>query len=404
MSMMQTWNRFWFERRSTESLCLLRIFFGSVFLMKMTGFANLQRFLRLDMEFPDHWFNDREDYYLEVFRMPISGLEWLPVPEFWQYQTLEYILLFAGMFFVVGLFTRAAGITIASIWMYMFLLSQFTYRHHVMLIAIVMLVLACSRCDDHYSLRAFIRGKFHERPLRMILPIRLLQGMVSIIYLFSTMGKLNPSWFTGDIMLIFKHQGSVSGDFPDFLDWFFSFGATASLEEWFFRSLAWFTLFAEGFLIFGFWIPRLRHFAILIGLMLHLGIDLTMSVSTFSFQMFAVYTIFILPESRQHLAVYDGSTPAVLRRVNRLRLLDWFQRVRWVDASEAPAGTVPDTVSEADVSSGRIVVVGTDGRARTGYRALTWLFSRFPITFVPSWVMRLPGISWLGSRLVWRTA
>ena len=97
------WNRFWFEERSTESLCLLRIFFGAVFLMKMTGFHNLQRIGKLRARFPNHTFREESDYFLGAFRLPVPGFEWLPVPELWQYQALETVLLIAGLFFVVGL-------------------------------------------------------------------------------------------------------------------------------------------------------------------------------------------------------------------------------------------------------------------------------------------------------------
>ena len=76
--------------------------------------------------------------------------------------------------------------------------------------------------------------------------------------------------------------------------------------EYFWRSLGTFTVFAEGLLVFGLWFPRLRRFTILIGIMLHLGIDLTIGVATFSMQLMALYIVFIYPESKMNTVYYDS--------------------------------------------------------------------------------------------------
>lgn len=389
-TVIDAWNRFWFEKRSTETLCLFRIFFGLVFLMKMTGFSNLQHVGQLSARFPSHKFKDISTYYMEVFRLPVPGFSWLPVPELWQYQALEYILMIAAVFFIIGLFTRTAGSTIALIWLYQFLLSQWIYRHHVMVILVVMLIMAWSRSDDHFSVASYLRGKRVERPLRMILPIRMLQVSVCIIYLFSFLGKLNPGWITGDIMLVFRHQYSVQGDFRELLNWFFAFPAMAGFEDISYRSLAWFTLFVEGLLVFGFWIPRLMRFSILMGIVLHLGIDLTMSVATFSFQMFALYTVFVRPEAGSTLVLYDGTSARAAYWMRWCRLFDWLRRFSWVDLREAS----PDQREGLDLelAKGRLVVREADGRFQYGYRSFVALCKRFPLTFLPSWILRVPCI------------
>ena len=380
--MITRWNQFWYEERSTQSLCLLRIFFGAVFIMKMTGFGNLQYPFRWFMEFPVHKFYDEIDYYLHGFHLPVPGFEWLPVLDLWQYQILDYMLLIAGVLFTIGILTRPSAWVITVIWSYQFFVSQFSYRHHIMLFLIVMTIFAFSRCDEHYSLKAYLRGPDSDRPKRSILPIRMVQVLVTIIYFFGFSGKLNPSWFSGDIMLAFYDQGSIAGDFVTLLDLFFSIPLFSGLMELFYRSLAWFTLVVEGGLVIGLWLPKWRRLSLALGLLLHLGIDLTMNVSTFSFEMFAVYLAFILPESGQHTVFYRGDNAKQGTIKRWASLFDWFQRFTWVDVCKE--GTEADRMP-SDLRS--IQITGCDGVVRTGKDAFIWFCACCPLLFLASWPM-----------------
>ena len=166
---------------------------------------------------------------------------------------------------------------------------------------------------------------------RKILPIRMLQVVISIIYFFSFIQKLRGGWLTGDIMIVFHDQGSIYGPFIDLLDNIFSNQILRPYEHYCWRFFSWFTLFAEGLLVFGFWVPRLRRFTMLVGVILHFGIDLTMRVAAFSFQMFCVYMAFILPEAKQHRFLYNGDNSSHKILVFIGKLLDWFQRIKWVN-------------------------------------------------------------------------
>lgn len=99
---MNKWNKFWFEERSRQSLCLLRIFYGIVFLFKLTGFHNLQYIDRLKFRFTKHTFSRDKDFYLEDFSNPVPGFDWLPIPSFTQYQAVEDILFVCTFFLLLG--------------------------------------------------------------------------------------------------------------------------------------------------------------------------------------------------------------------------------------------------------------------------------------------------------------
>ncbi len=278
----------------------------------------------MGFKFPKYSFYLQRDFHLEGFRNPVPGFEWLPVPNFYQYQFIEELLLIASVFFILGIFTRFIGVFISLTFTYLFLISQFNYHHHTFLFIVVLLILGFSRCNEHYSIDSLIYQK--DKKKRIILPIRLLQVFISIVYSFSFIQKLNYSWISGDIILLFLKERTIRGDFPEFIN------STLSMPylEYFWRSLGPFTIFTEGLLAFGLWFPGLRRFTLLMGIILHTGIDLTIGVATFSMQMMALYIVFLYPESKMNTVYYDSKN--LMHRFLLLpgKLLDWFQRIEWV--------------------------------------------------------------------------
>jgi len=372
--LIRLWNKFWFEERSRQSLCLLRIFFGIIFFFKLTGFHNLQRIGEMRFRFPKYSFYSERNFHFEGFKNPIPGFEWLPVPDFYQYHIIEELLLIASVFFILGIFTRYIGIFISVVFTYLFLLSQFSYHHHTFLFVVVLLILGFSRCNDHYSIDSLIYKK--ENKKGKILPIRLLQVFISIVYSFSFIQKLNYSWLSGDIILLFLKERSIRGDFTEFMNSILS----GPYLEYFWRSLGPFTLFAEGLLAFGLWFPRLRRFTILVGIMLHIGIDLTIGVATFSLQMMALYIVFIYPESNQNTVYYDGKN--LLHRFVVLpgKILDWFQRIKWVDYNTTD-------FDNPNVPGNRNLQFSAMSRKpHGGIRFIYGLMSYLPVTFVFSFI------------------
>ena len=327
----------------------------------------------MGFRFPKHDFPKLKNFYFDGFRNPLPGLDWLPVPDFYQYQFIEELLLVASVFFILGIFTRYTGIFISVVYSYLFLLSQFGYHHHTFLFVVVLLILGFSRCNDHYSIDSLIYKK--ENKKGKILPIRLLQVLITIVYTFSFIQKLNYPWLSGDIVLVYLEEHTIRGDFPEFIN------STLRMPflDYFWRSLGPFTLFAEGLLAFGLWFPRLRRFTILIGIMLHLGIDLTLGVATFSFQLMALYIVFIYPESKQNTVFYDSKNLLHNLVVLPGKLLDWFQRIEWVDYS-----------TDYNVTENRnLKFSAMGGMPRGGIKFIYGIMSLLPVTFVLSFI---PGL------------
>ena len=289
-SLKEKWNLFWFENGSTRALCLLRIAFGITLLMKLTNLYGLSRFPNYNIQIPKRVFKTASSYYLTGFHLPVDGFDWLPVLSFNQWQGLELAILLLCFFFILGLGTRWVGPLLALSYLYTFLISQFLYHHHIFLFCIVLLVLAFSSCADHYSIDAWIRA-LSKRPLlpsQPVMPLRMIQCLVSFIYLMTALSKTEPSWLNGQFIDYLQIVGRINGNFAPFL--------IPYLPP---ALLGFFTVLAEYFLAFALWVPILRPWGFLVGIALHVGIDLLMPVSTYGVQMLALYLAFVEKRERR---------------------------------------------------------------------------------------------------------
>lgn len=291
MTLREQWDQFWFHERSTRPLCLLRIAFGLVFVLHCVMYGGIHNVSNMRFYFPRAHFDKPSKYFLDGYRLPVPGWDWLPVPTFSQFYVIDVALLVLGVLFTLGLAFRIVGPALALLYAYVFLLSQFFYHHHAMLLVLTLLVLGFSPAAQRYSLDAWLFSRGKARPDRSVLPIRLLQVTVSVLYFFSFAAKLNEGWWTGQIIRVFDESGAISRDFGPWV-----------LERFSPPFLSRFTLLAEGFLVLGLWLPRVRWAAIALGVALHLGIDMLMAVRTFSLQMLALYILFMIPAQRDRPA------------------------------------------------------------------------------------------------------
>jgi len=385
------WNRFWFERVPSHSLSLLRLFLGITLLMRQTALYGLYRIHDLRAELPRYEYS-ADSMPDPHFAMPWRFLEWVPAPSLWTYRRIDEVVLVLALMFTAGWLTRVVTPLIAVLFAYVLAASQANYYHHFWVFTIAFTVLAFSHCGDHYSLDSYLRGPQAARPERSILPLRLLQVLVSTIYSFTFLAKLNHGWLSGDIIRIFDDSDSIVGPFRSLM-----LGTLGA------QGLSLLTLAGEGFLAFALWVPRLRRTAIGVGIVLHLGIDMLMMVRTFSFQMMALYIVFVAPASGGAVALVDGRC-ALCRRMQRLGMLfDWLRRVTWRDFRDPSVrARIPDLPPER--LEREMAVVTPDGRVHWGFFAWRELAIRFPLTLFPGSLLFLPGVAWLGRKLYARIA
>jgi predicted DCC family thiol-disulfide oxidoreductase YuxK len=160
---------------------------------------------------------------------------------------------------------------------------------------------------------------------------------------------------------------------------------------------------------------RLKRLILLGGLAFHLGILLTMDVSSFSYVMFVSYLGLLLQEDlgairrlfgrrKPVVMLYDGECGLCRRSAFTVAMLDWLHRMRLVDFrdTEVRKEHAPDlTLKDLDRS---MHVRLPDGRYRKGFYAFRVLAARIPAAW-PLWpFLYVPGVPWIGERIYRRIA
>ena len=298
------WTAFWFCGMSPYPLSLLRIGVGVILLFKLTNISNLFYFSGISPAFPDHAFSSNSSFLLDGFHAPL--ISHFPVPSYDIFVSLEIAVFILAILFTIGLGTRIVGPLLALSYTYIFLSSAFLYHHHVFLFVLVLIILGFSHCGKRISADAFL---FPQKNRTRVsgLAVRMIQVLVTIIYLFSFVSKLSPAWFSGEVVQIYLGTGRIGGAVAEFL--------VDVFPVWLLSNSA---IFIEGLLTVGLWIPRVRLVVIFIGILFHIGIYATMPVSTYSFQMIVLYTAFLPFEWNRIRSLLSAITTAITARVGHL--------------------------------------------------------------------------------------
>ena len=259
---------------------------------------------------------------------------------------------------------------------------------------------------DHYSVDALRKRLSLYRRSRNIedlrvknnvsttfaFPLRIFQLQIAIIYLFSFIEKLpGDAWKTGDAIyytLQLKSLTLPTGDI--FLD---------ISPLWLMSGLSYFTLFVEvTFIILVFFPlgqPVLKVLALVLGMFLHLGIALTMSIRDFSLVMVISYIVFFdsswITAIGRNLRLTLGKSRLVLPSMNSpmwLVIACTRQSDVDIDYNSSSNDTEYDTW---EVSS-------EDGGFYTGLSAWNRLASYFSVGKLVIWILKFD----VARVLIWR--
>jgi hypothetical protein len=362
MLFLNGWKAFWFKTSPNQTLCIFRIVIGLILLLKLTGLNGIHRWPTWKIQFPKHAFNQKKRFFMESFYNPHPLFEWLPSPSMEYFIIADYFLFVLTILFTIGLFTRIVGPLIALWFVYFTFSSQYHAYHHQVFFTFIFIVIGFSPCADYFSVDRFLAPSNHKPRNRMMMPLRLLQCYLAIVYAGSGLVKWSPEWFSGEIIEMLYNDKLIKGHFKDFIFKYTSY-----------QMMGIYTVCTETFLIFALWSKKTRKIGILSGIFLHLGIDMMMEVTTFSYQMISMYVLFLEPNIRMTKVTYSSDNKLLWKTMRFAQLLDWLLRVEWNHNSKIKG----------------IIVIEPDGKVRHGFDAVLEVLTRLPLTFIPATILQI---------------
>ena len=314
------WQRFWFEPQGTATLALFRIAFGLVATAwTLTLTPNLLAFYGPDGILPDPPLGAPGSWGVLTFLNSSAAVV-----------ALFAVTLAASLALTVGFFTRVAAVVL---WVG---IVSFEHRNGLVnnsgdtLIRNLAFLCALAPCGAALSVDRLRRspGRFWEFPARAPWALRLVQIELSVAYLAAVWHKSgSQTWRDGTaVAYALRIEDLQRLPVPSFLT----------------QSVVWTELLTYGTLALELalgvlvWNRALRPWVLLLGVCLHLSIDVSLAVGLFSFAMLVCYLAFVPAETAaaRVLGARDLLHRLRRRRAARFAQVDAGDRGR---ADDAPA-------------------------------------------------------------------
>lgn len=281
-TIVRTWNRFWFERAPTSTVALIRIAFGLVALFWALSLA------------PD----------LMTF-FSKTGLLRQQIGARWDWGLLRIfpgtpvvIGLYAAMVIgsvclIVGIRPRLASVIVfLGIWSferrnpYIFNAGDGLVR--ILAIYVMLLPTGAALTFDRWRKD---RASFWDAPMRSQWGIRLMQVQVSVLYAATLWSKLRGTYWNDGTAVSYAVR---LGDYIRLRvpEWIWN-------SEWIVNLLTYGTLAIEFSLAFLVWNRKARPWVLLAGVLLHVGIALSVQIGFFTMAILVSYLAFIPPETAE---------------------------------------------------------------------------------------------------------
>ena len=238
-------------------------------------------------------------YLPSQFHLPL--VSWLPPPTHELFIAAIRVASWGGLLALLGVCSRLSISAVVLSLGYLFVSDTLLFRNHVYLGLLLGILLACSPCGRAWSIDALVARALKSAPDRVqpLAAAQLIKLQISIVYGWSVLNKLRPSFLDGWTLQQELPHTLAGGLLASFmldargmpLPWL---AATLHCDA--VMSVAACTVVAvEAFLTIGLPNRRLRPYAVCCGLVLHVAILLTLGVFTFGCLMVSSYVLFREP-------------------------------------------------------------------------------------------------------------
>jgi hypothetical protein len=278
---MQSWLN---EERDTHVLGLARVAFALLLLLFTARlWHELMRF----------------GYFGDSFHLPL--LPETCVPSQPVYTALLAIQTAGCVLSLVGLLARPALLIASLCGLYILLCDRLQYHNNRYELLLVALLVALTPCDRSFLLLGEARAGTAPR-----WGARMVAAQLSIVYLASSLGKLaDADWRSGVVLLPRLARGQPVLEHLVPASW-----AAILAAPWFALVASLLAISSELFLALGLWFGRTRVLCLWLGLMFHVGIEISARVELFSYTMICGYLMFVTPEQRERSLSWNARSRA----------------------------------------------------------------------------------------------
>jgi hypothetical protein len=279
MRLPPAWERFWFAPEPTSTLAVLRVAYGVLLLWWTTTLSlDATTFFSRSGILPDR---PTEPWTWTVFDLVGSDAA---------VSIVIALLFWAAVFLIFGFHTRLAAVVAFVAVVSLHRRNPFVFQAGDNLLRAFSFYFMFAPAGAALSIDRWrrARARFWEFPPRPVWALRLIQVQLSILYLFSVWEKLRgTTWNDGTAASwSMRVQELVRLELPRWI--------TESLLVS--NLITYGTLAVELALAVLIWNRRARPWVLAAGVILHLGIDLTMRVGFFSLVVLLYYVAFVPPE------------------------------------------------------------------------------------------------------------
>lgn len=325
----------------------------------------------------------------EILRALLSGdvirakqFNWFPDLRFDLLWPFMAIWMLASVSFALGFRSRVSGSVLFLCLAYQLAWDENLQANnfYLMTLIVFLLTVADSGCSFSLDRRLFRRGPQVVVRWSTLLP----RLQISIVYFYSALLKLNPSFLAGRSI-------TKSTRMPELLH-----------HTWLPSGVAAATVGVEFFLAVALWLPALRRGAFALGFLLHLGIFLgmdgqhTVAMFTFGVTMCAPYLLFLEDSPASRLVIWDDSC-ALCRR-----WVAFFQGFDWLKIHSYEGSSNSNVLREAKISPQDADVelkLWWEGRTLGGFDAVREILCLLPISFLWAPLLAVPPVPAIGRRL-----
>jgi len=281
-NLIHTWNSFFFDPEPASTMGLFRILFGLiVFIDSIRLLKEAKYCFGINGCYPfDYWIISNHSL------KRLSLFKWLPKSDKSVYFVI-YLLILSSLFLIIGCYTTVSAVIV---WI---CLTSLAHRNvYIMhsgdtLMRLLSFLLMFSSSGYGLSVDNYLNDRYQ---LSMISPWahRLMMVQMSVVYLWSLKYKLlSKDWINGSAVYYALSYRSLSrGLFSS--KYLKSMCTGIQLSSWI-------TLFVEFFVGVGVWIRELNIYAIILGILFHLWLDINIRLGTFSWIMIVGLLLFVDP-------------------------------------------------------------------------------------------------------------